>query len=66
MSTTKRNDGHRYNGLITERMMCFGDNGKDACQGDSGGPLVQRRDGPDCQVGTLTIHAIVTPPMAVL
>ncbi|KAG8227076.1 hypothetical protein J437_LFUL007413 [Ladona fulva] len=26
---------------ITERMLCAGDDGKDACQGDSGGPLVQ-------------------------
>ena len=35
----------RYQGYITDRMMCFGGGSVDACQGDSGGPLVQRASG---------------------
>lgn len=29
-----------YNGIITDAMVCAGQEGKDSCQGDSGGPLV--------------------------
>jgi len=43
-----RND--RYQGYITDLMMCAGypdGGGKDACQGDSGGPIVKREEQPD-------------------
>jgi len=32
--------GDDYEGSITPRMICAGEEGKDSCQGDSGGPLV--------------------------
>ena len=32
----------KYDGDITDSMMCASDDGKDACQGDSGGPLVDK------------------------
>jgi len=36
------NASDRYDGEITEDMMCAARDGKDSCQGDSGGPLISR------------------------
>jgi len=36
------NASDRYNGEVTEDMVCAARDGKDSCQGDSGGPLISR------------------------
>eukprot|EP00591_Stephanopyxis_turris_P010101 CAMPEP_0195510034 /NCGR_PEP_ID=MMETSP0794_2-20130614/2796_1 /TAXON_ID=515487 /ORGANISM="Stephanopyxis turris, Strain CCMP 815" /LENGTH=888 /DNA_ID=CAMNT_0040637381 /DNA_START=33 /DNA_END=2699 /DNA_ORIENTATION=+ len=32
----------KYDGIISDSMMCAGLHGKDSCQGDSGGPLIKK------------------------
>lgn len=67
MSTDGTQD---YFDLITDDMLCAGDQGQDGCKGDSGGPLIIRRDTyeDDLLVGITSwyVHFLLLSVMAVL
>lgn len=44
MTLTDCNAAGRYDGIVTDNMLCAGAPGRDACKGDSGGPLVKADD----------------------
>jgi secreted trypsin-like serine protease len=48
--------GFQLGNLLTEDMMCAGDEGKDSCYGDSGSPLILKGESPeeDVQVGVVS------------